>query len=186
MSGQTLVRVPRNRGKVGVGRWPFTPTISLGPFVNGSPWWMPANQANWKLASGDLTESTDDSSYMSSHSWTLEATSSASSVVLEATPTSKIEKERRRNSLRTSGSFAGLPMLYPTPLSSWARRATRSTRTRQSAQLSLRNSDLSSRRKVVWTRLEVGRRRVCPSSTTLTKNERDIIEKALAAAARTN
>src|SRR5580658_10134338 len=30
-------------------------------------------------------------------------------------------KERRRNSLRTSGSFAGLPMLYPTPLSSWTR-----------------------------------------------------------------
>src|SRR6266566_5669723 len=97
-------------------------------YVNGSPWWMPANQVNWKLASGDMTESTDGSSYVSFRSSTPKATSSGG---LEAIPTSKIEKERRRNSLRRSVSFAGLPMLYRKPLSSWTRRATRSTRTRQ-------------------------------------------------------
>ena len=90
----------------------------IGSFVNGSPWWMPANQVNWKLASGDMTGSTDGSSYVSFRSSTLKAMSSGG---LEAIPTSKIEKERRRSSLRTSGSFAGLPMLYRKPLSSWTR-----------------------------------------------------------------
>ncbi len=49
---------------------------------------------------------TDGSSYVSFRSSTLKAMSSGG---LEAIPTSKIEKERRRSSLRTSGSFAGLP-----------------------------------------------------------------------------
>src|SRR5882757_7511135 len=78
----------------------------IGSFVNGSPSWMPANQVNWKLASGDMTESTDGSSYVSFHSSTLKATWSGG---LAAIPTSKIEKERRRNSLRRSVSFARLP-----------------------------------------------------------------------------
>src|ERR1700733_7580784 len=82
---------PWNRLKVGVGRWSFTPTTWINSFVNGSPWWMPANQANWKLASGDMTESTGGSSYVSSSNSTLEATSSGG---LEAIPTSKIEKEQ--------------------------------------------------------------------------------------------
>ena len=43
----------------------------------------------------------------------------------------EIEKGRRRNSLRRSGSFAGLPLLYRKPLSSWTRKASRSTRTKQ-------------------------------------------------------
>src|SRR5882724_640013 len=89
---------------------------------------MITNQANWKPASVDMTENTDGSLYVSFQNSTLKATSSGG---LEAIPTSKIEKERRRNFLRTSGSFAGLPMLYPTPLSSWTRRVTHSTRTRQ-------------------------------------------------------
>src|ERR1700676_3635715 len=76
----------------------------------------------------DMTESTVGSSYVSFHSSTLKATSSGG---LEATLTSKIEKGRRRNSLRRSGSFAGLPMLYRKPLLSWTRMASRSTRTRQ-------------------------------------------------------
>src|SRR6202040_1125289 len=103
------------RGKVGVGRWSFTQMTWISSFVNGGPCWMLPNQANWKLASGDMTESTVGSSYVSFHSSTLEATSSGG---LEAIPTSKIGKERRRNSLRRSGSFAGLLMLYPRPLSS--------------------------------------------------------------------
>src|SRR6202049_4843032 len=69
----------------------------IGSFVTGWPWWMPANQVNWKVASGDMTESTDGSSYVSFHNLTLKATSSGG---LEAIPTSKIEKERRRNTLR--------------------------------------------------------------------------------------
>lgn len=36
----------RNRGKIGVGRWSFTPTTWIGSLGNCSPWWMPANQAN--------------------------------------------------------------------------------------------------------------------------------------------
>ncbi len=100
----------------------------IDSFVNGSPYWMLANQANWKLASDGMTESTDGSSYASSHNSTLTATSSGG---LGAIPTSKIEKERRRSSSRTSGSFAGLPMLYRKPLSSWTRAAVRSTRTRK-------------------------------------------------------
>src|SRR5216684_1729393 len=100
----------------------------ISSFVNGGPCWMPPNQANWKLASGDMTESTVGSSSVLFHSSTLKATSSGG---LEAIPTSKIEKQRRKNSLRRSVSFAGLPMLYRKPLSSWTRRATRSMRTRQ-------------------------------------------------------
>src|SRR5580692_11419434 len=73
----------------------------------------PANQVNWKLASGDMTGSTDGSSYVSFRSSTLKAMSSGG---LEAIPTSKIEKEPRRSSLRTSGNYAGLPMLYRKPL----------------------------------------------------------------------
>src|ERR1700688_4298116 len=114
--------------KVGVGRWSFTPMTLTDSFVNGSPWWMPANQANWKLASDDMTESTDGSSYVSFRSLTLNATWLDG---LEVIPTSKIEKQRRRNSLRTSGSFAGLRMQYPKLLSSRTRAAIRSTRTRQ-------------------------------------------------------
>src|SRR5437879_3727588 len=89
---------------------------------------MITNQANWKPASVDMTENTDGSLYVSFQNSTLKATSSGG---LEAIPTSKIEKERRRNFLRTSGSFAGLPMLSPTPLSSWTIRVSPSTRTRQ-------------------------------------------------------
>jgi len=40
-------------------------------------------------------------------------------------------KRAEKKLLRRSVSFAGLPMLYRKPLSSWTRRATRSTRTRQ-------------------------------------------------------
>src|SRR6202047_4963299 len=103
------------RGKVGVGRWSYTPMTWMGSYVNGSPWWRPANQVNWKLASGDMTVSTDGSSYVSFRSSTLKATSSGG---LEAIPTSKIEKEGRRNSLKRRVSFAGLQMLYRNPLSS--------------------------------------------------------------------
>src|SRR5947207_15140748 len=70
---------------------------------------MITNQANWKPASVDMTENTDGSLYVSFQSSTPKATSSGG---LEAIPTSKIEKERRRNSLKRSVSFAGLPMLY--------------------------------------------------------------------------
>src|SRR6202035_5314414 len=108
------------RGKVGVGRWSFTLMTWIGSYVNGSQWWMPANQVNWKLASADMTVNTDGSSYVSFRSSTPKATSSGG---LEAIPTSKIEKERRRNSLRRSVSFAGLRMRYPKPLSSRTRAA---------------------------------------------------------------
>src|SRR5216683_5804700 len=127
-AGTSTPACPWNRGKVGDGRWSFTPMTWISSFVNGGPCWMPPNQANWKLASGDMTESTVGSSSVLFHSSTLKAPSSGG---LEAIPTSKIEKERRKNSLRRSVSFAGLPMLYRKPLSSWTRRATRSTRTRQ-------------------------------------------------------
>src|SRR5437016_1918236 len=43
----------------------------ISSFVNGGPCWMLPNQANWKLASGDMTESTVGSSYVSFHSSTL-------------------------------------------------------------------------------------------------------------------
>jgi len=81
----------------------------ISSFVNGEPCWMLPNQANWKTRIGVMTESTVGSSYVSFHSSTLKATLSGG---LEAILTSKIEKGRRRNSLRRSGSFAGLPMLY--------------------------------------------------------------------------
>src|SRR3979409_2300369 len=48
----------------------------IGSYVNGSPWWRPANQVNWKLASADMTVSTDGSSYVSFRSSTPKATSS--------------------------------------------------------------------------------------------------------------
>ena len=63
------------KGKVGVGRWSFTPMTWIGSYVNGSQWWRPANRVNWKLASGDMTESTDGSSYVSFRSSTPKATS---------------------------------------------------------------------------------------------------------------
>src|SRR5437660_8899588 len=73
----------------------------IGSFVNGGHCWMLPNQANWKLASGDMTESTVGSSYVSFHSSTLKAASSGG---LEAILTSKIEKGRRRNFLRRGAS----------------------------------------------------------------------------------
>src|SRR6266567_4797940 len=89
---------------------------------------MTPNQANWKPASGDMTENTDGSLYVSFQNSTLTATSSGG---LEAIPTSKIEKGRNRNSMRTSGSFAELPTQFRSALPSWTRAALYSTQTKQ-------------------------------------------------------